>query len=71
MKESNEEVLKESARLLKELAELRGGQLLSQHKRIANDPGLLQAFMDQYKVNNSNSNKIPAKYRELMTMGMA
>ena len=26
--------------------------------------------MDQYKVNNSNSNKIPAKYRELMTMGM-
>lgn len=70
MKESNQEVLKESARLLEELSELRGGQVLSQHMRIANDPKLLQAFIDQYKVNNSSENKIPAKYRELMTMGM-
>lgn len=70
MKENNKEVLKESAHLLEELTQLRGGQVLSQHKRMANDPKLLQAFIDQYKANNSSENKIPAKYRELMTMGM-
>lgn len=70
MSVKNTETVDESRGLLQELKELRGGTVLEQHKRMANDPKLLQAFINQYKSNNEPDNKIPEKYKELMIMGM-
>lgn len=70
MKETNPKILEQSEKLLQELKDLRGGTILDHHKRMANDPELLQAFIDQYKSSNQSGNQIPAKYKELMIMGM-
>ena len=70
MRETDQKKIAKSKELLQELAKMRGGNVLSQHKRMANDPKLLKAFMEQYQCNNSPDDKIPEKYKQLMIMGM-
>ena len=44
MREENEERLKAGRAALEKVKELRGGSVISTHKRMANDPELLEAF---------------------------
>jgi AhpD family alkylhydroperoxidase len=73
MKQTNPEKIKRSQQLLKELKELRGGSLLESHRRMGNDPNLINAFIQQYTITNKDDVQIPRKYRELIVMaiGMA
>ena len=68
LKETDEKRLEESRKYLEELKELRGGTLVGFQKRLANDPQLIHAFMEQYRNCNKGDNVIPRKYRELMIM---
>lgn len=68
--QNNPEQIKRSENLLDELKELRGGGLLRFHKQIANDPALLNAFMQQYINCNKRETTIPRKYRELIIMAL-
>lgn len=68
MRETNQEKLEMGRESLEKLSELRGGSLLSFHKKLANDPKLIHAFTEQYKNCNKGDNQIPRKYRELMIM---
>ncbi len=68
IRETDEKRLEPSRELIDELKELRGGNVLSFHKRLANDPQLIHAFIEQYRNCNKGENVIPRKYRELMIM---
>ena len=68
VKETNPEKIKESMAHLEDLKELRGGTIIDFHKKIANDPKLIHAFIEQYKNCNKGETVIPRKYRELMIM---
>jgi alkylhydroperoxidase/carboxymuconolactone decarboxylase family protein YurZ len=68
IKQQNQRQIDKSRELLKDLKELRGGTLLPFHKKIANDPALLHAFIQQYINCNKTDTAIPRKYRELMIM---
>lgn len=70
MKQSNPNQIKKSQELLEELRELRGGSLSDFHKKIANDPQLINAFTKQYMNCNKGENVIPLKYRELIMMAI-
>ena len=70
MKQTKEEILSESKKILEVLKEERGGSVLSFHEKVANDPYLLQAFLDQYKICNKDLVHIPRKYRELILMAL-
>lgn len=72
MKQTNEEKLIQSRKILKELKDARGGSLLESHLKMGNDPYLAKMFLDNY-LNNKEDNSIPPKYKELMVMavGMA
>ncbi|WP_432409418.1 carboxymuconolactone decarboxylase family protein [Wukongibacter sp. M2B1] len=73
MKQTNPEKIKRSQQLLENLKELRGGTILESHRKMANDPNLVNAFMQQYSICNNTDIQIPKKYRELiiMAIGMA
>ena len=68
LKETDEKKLEQSREYLEELKELRGGSIKGFQKRLANDPQLIHAFMEQYRNCNKGDNVIPRKYRELMIM---
>lgn len=71
MKQSDRKKIKEGLQNLIELKKMRGGKLLSFHKKCANDISLLKMFLSQYKVCNNEDNTImPRKYRELLLMAM-
>lgn len=72
MKQDNREKLSQSAKILTELKQARGGKLLESHLKMGNDPHLAQMFLNQYRENAADTT-IPKKYRELITMaiGMA
>lgn len=70
IKQTNPEQIKRSAELLAELKSLREGSLLKFHQQIANDPALLNAFMQQYLNCNKKETCIPRKYRELIIMAL-
>jgi len=70
MKQTNPETVQKSQALLRELKEMRGGSLVDFHKMMANDPELLQAFIQQYTTCNKNLTIIPRKYRELIIMAL-
>lgn len=70
MKQTNPEVLNKAKLLLGELKAKRGGSLVDFHKKIANDPALLQAFSQQYDICNKELNHLPRKYRELIILAL-
>jgi len=69
-RQTDEGKLRRSRELLEGLKERRGGNLHAMHKRIANDPRLLQAFIDQFDMCNRLSDALTRKERELITMGI-
>ena len=73
MKQTDPEKLIRARKFLRELKEARGGSLLESHKIMANDPNLVNAFLQQYINCNKMDTSIPKKYRELIVMavGMA
>lgn len=73
MKQTNEEKLNRSYKILEELKQTRGGSVLDSHKVMGNDPNLINAFLQQYINCNQADVNIPRKYRELIVMaiGMA
>ncbi len=73
MKQSSDEKLARSIKILEELKEARGGTLLDSHRIMGNDPNLINAFLQQYINCNKSDVNIPKKYRELIVMaiGMA
>ena len=73
MKQTDPEKLIRARKTLRELKEARGGSLLESHKMMANDPNLVNAFLQQYINCNKMDTSIPKKYRELIVMavGMA
>ncbi|GHU19343.1 hypothetical protein FACS189475_06390 [Betaproteobacteria bacterium] len=70
MKQENPDQLAKALELLAELKERRGGNVGEMHRRIANDPLLLDAFTRQYINCNKTSTHIPRKYRELIFMAI-
>lgn len=73
MKQENSEKLARSQKILEELKQARGGSVLDSHRVMANDPNLVNAFLQQYLNCNKYDVEIPKKYRELIVMaiGMA
>ena len=68
MKQTDPVQLEKAQEVMAELKEIRGGDLLPFHRKIANDPQLLQAFQSVFVACNRGDNVIPQKYRELMIM---
>lgn len=68
MKQTDPVQLEKAQEAMAELKEIRGGELLPFHRKIANDPQLLQAFQSVFVACNRGENVIPKKYRELMIM---
>lgn len=73
MKQENLQKLDRAQEIMKELKEARGGSLLDSHRVMANDPNLINMFLQQYINCNKKDISIPKKYRELIVMaiGMA
>ena len=73
MKQTDENKLKRSQEILKELKEARGGSVMNSHRVMGNDPNLINMFLQQYVNCNKKDINIPRKYRELIVMviGMA
>ena len=73
MKQTDEQKLERSSKILKELKEARGGSLMTSHRTMGNDPNLINMFLQQYVNCNKKDISIPKKYRELIVMaiGMA
>lgn len=70
MKQTKQEKIEKAQQLLKELSEMRGGSVLPFHKKMANDPAFIQAFVHQYTDTNKLDTSIPRKYRELITLAI-
>ena len=70
MRQTDEEKLSEGRELLARLAESRGGKVAEFHRRIANDPQLINAFIQQDKNCYGGKNVIPQKYRDLIIMAL-
>ena len=73
MKQTDPEKLVRARKILRELKEARGGSLLESHKVMANDPNLVNAFLQQYINCNKMEASVPKKYREQIVrdVGMA
>ncbi|MCH3951633.1 MAG: carboxymuconolactone decarboxylase family protein [Acidaminococcus sp.] len=73
MKQTDEKKLIRSREILKELKEARGGSVMASHRKMGNDPNLVNMFLQQYVNCNKKDINIPRKYRELIVMaiGMA
>ena len=70
MKQTNPEQIASAKKLLADLKVKRGGSLVEFHKKIANDPALLQAFGQQYDICNKELKHMPRKYRELIILAL-
>jgi alkylhydroperoxidase/carboxymuconolactone decarboxylase family protein YurZ len=70
MKQTDEKKIKEAKKELADLAEKRGGSVLSFHKRIANDPGLVKAFSDSYENSKSSLEHLSPKMIELILFAL-
>ena len=68
MKQTDESMIAQSREVMAELKEIRGGELLPFHRKLANDPQVLKAFMNDFVRCKRDDNVIPKKYRELMRM---
>lgn len=69
IKQTDPQKIREGQEKLAELKEIRGS-VFGMHNRVANDPRLLQAFIDQFKCCNTDMKHIPYKYRELIVMAI-
>lgn len=69
IKQTNPEVIKEGQERLAELKSIRGS-VFGMHNRIANDPDLLAAFTNLFKLTNQDAKYIPKKYREMIVMAI-
>lgn len=70
MREENPEKLKASREMLERLKELRGGSVISAHKRMANDPKLLEAFTNSFKTCKSELKELEPKTVELILLAL-
>ncbi len=70
MKQENPKKIQEARAILEELKQQRGGSVLSIHRKMANDPKLLQAFSQQFRICKQEVTHIPPQYMELMLMLM-
>ena len=70
MKQTDSDKIREGQEILAVLKEQRGGAILPIHKKMANDPKLLQAFSQQFKICKQEISHIPPQYMELMLMMM-
>ena len=70
MKQTNPEQIASAKKLLADLKVKRGGSLVEFHKKIANDPALLQAFGQQYDICNKELKHMPRKDRELIILAL-
>lgn len=68
MKQTDPKQLERSYKEMEALKEIRGGELLPFHRKLANDAQLLGSFKDIFVSCNRGDNIIPTKYRELMIM---
>ena len=59
MKQTDPEKLVRARKILNELKEARGGSLLESHRVMANDPNLVNAFLQQYINCNKMDTSIP------------
>ena len=70
MKQEDPKKIQEARVILEELKQQRGGSVLSIHRKMANDPKLLQAFSQQFRICKQEVTHIPPQYMELMLMLM-
>ena len=70
MKQTDPGRIREGQEILNVLKEQRGGAVLPIHRKMANDPKLLQAFSQQFKSCKQDISHIPPQYMELMLMIM-
>ena len=70
MREENEERLKAGRAALEKVKELRGGSVISTHKRMANDPELLEAFAYNFEHCKSGLKKLEPKTVELLLLAL-
>ena len=70
MKQTDSDKIREGQEILAVLKEQRGGAILPIHKKMANDPKLLQAFSQQFRICKQEISHIPPQYMELMLMMM-
>lgn len=73
MKQTDPEKLARARKILADLQEARGGSVMDSHRAMANDPNLINMFLQQYLNCNKKDISIPKKYCELIVMaiGMA
>ena len=65
MKQTDSDKIREGQEILAVLKEQRGGAILPIHKKMANDPKLLQAFSQQFRICKQEISHIPPQYMEL------
>ena len=66
MKQTDPQKLKEIWEKLNVFKEKRGGTLLEFHRRAANDPELLQAYVQGFDICMNDLVHLPPKYKELI-----
>lgn len=69
MKQTDPKKIAQGQQKLADLKKIRGS-VFGMHNRIANDPRLLQAFIDQFNCCNTDMEVLPVKYRELIVMAI-
>lgn len=70
MKQTNEQQLEQSKRILDELKQMRGGTVLPSHKRMANDPALIETFAFNYEKCKADLTHLDPKVPELILMAL-
>lgn len=70
MREENEDKIRQSKEALAKLKELRGGSVISAHKRMANDPELLEAFTYNFEHCKSGLKKLDPKTVDLILLAL-
>lgn len=70
MKEQDDEKIREGREVLERLKELRGGSVISAHKRMANAPELLETFTYNFEHCKSGLKKLDPKTVELLLLAL-
>ena len=70
MREENKEKIEAGVKALEKVKELRGGSVISAHKRMANDPGLLETFAYNFEHCKSGLQLLEPKTVELLLLAL-
>ena len=70
MKETRPEKVEKARQVLEELKQLRGGSVISAHKRMANDPELLETFTYNFQHCKSGLKHLEPKTVELLLLAL-